>query len=429
MRKTVIVILAALWGLSGVAYAQESAQQPQPSRPVFSLPPGDPPPERRDPDVQGPQAPGMAAPRVIDPNAPRDGGRSAQQSRSTTQSQAQSRPTPAPSQAAPTRNAGTAPPPAATRQAPMRQATQSAPPPVGTRTPTDSAIGEIAGDIAADDPLFDVGPERTAPSPAPATSDPAAVPADTDPGFPPIWLITLALLLAAGLGYFLWQRREQPVAETGFAEPSAVAPGHLREPGAKPEPEILPVPEPEPEVEPVAVAQAEPAAQSTAQLELDFEPIEARWSEAGLAIKFRLYLRNISDQPVHDVAVHLGIRSADQNVGASQGPAGLPNLFLDTLEAQDVSAHEGEMRLDDKAIQPVLVEGREMVLPVVDIMPRYRDSTENMRKIQVALLVGRERNPPGPKLAPLAVRTALGPSERLGCRMIALPGVATPAAA
>ncbi|MCA1749509.1 MAG: hypothetical protein LC634_08270, partial [Sphingomonadales bacterium] len=419
MRKTVILFSLALWGAIGAAPAQaqqESTQQP--SRPVFSLPPGDPVEEQPDPNVQGPRAPGVPAPRVIDPNAPREESRRAQQTRT--------QPPPTTQQTAPERNAQADPPAAAPRGTPTRQSAQAlaasgaaADRPLGDETAADGT-----GDFAEDGSLFDYGSERTAPADTSSAPGPAVTPsAEAETGRPPIWLIGLALLIAAGLGYVFWRRRAQPIADTGLAATEAFAP--QPEPEPSPEPEALPEPAPEPEplaAAPSTSAPVAPSKPAAAQLELHFEPLEARWSEAGLTLAFRLYLRNISDQPVHEVAVHLGIRSADRNLGPSQGRAGLPNLFLDTLKARDMSAHEGEMRLDDKAITPVMVDGREMVLPVVDIMPCYRDSADAMRKIEVALLVGRERNPPAEKLAPLPVRTALGPSERLGCRNIVLPG-------
>lgn len=421
MRKTVTAMAMAALGLCGVAQAQEGAQQP--SRPVFSLPPGDPPEERPDPTVQGPRAPGMAPPRAIDPDAPREQVPTTRQTETRTRPQAPA----AQPETAPTRNARSAAPPVVTRGAPARGEARAAPAPDApvAAAPQTDALADVTGDLTGGESLFDLGPERAAPAEGDSAAAAAAPAAEAETGFAPIWLIGLALLLAGGIGYLAWQRRARSVPETGLAAAPAFAP----EPSPEPAPEAESEPAPVAGTAPPAIAPAPATEPAPAQLELEFEPIEARWSEQGLAIKFRLYLHNISDQPVHDVAVHLGIRSAAQDIGASQGPAGLPNLFLETLKGHDVSAHEGEMRLDDKAIQPVLAAGREMVLPVIDIMPRYRDSADNMRKIQVALLVGREHDPPAQRLAPLAVRTALGPSERLGCRMLALPGAAAPAAA
>ncbi|WP_299323221.1 hypothetical protein [Parasphingopyxis sp.] len=393
------------------AMAQEAEDTGAVARqaPVFDLQPGEQRPQPQ-PEVQGPRAPGMPAPRLLGQE-------------DDTPPPVVTRPAPVPTQNDPApATAQSDPQPAAERpatQPPARGQTTAASPglePQATPETQPSAIAESA-------PLAPV-------EPADATPMPASTPQGEE-GMP--WWIWLAGIfgLAALAALFLLRRkvRERAVEEQPLREPVLA-----KEP--EPEPEAVPARAPTPVAKgpptalpPAGLAPAAPtpAAQppvASAQedrpsrIEIDFVPLTARLSSLGLTLAYRLVLTNVSDETLSDIAVRLGIRSADNAAMATEPDAGEACVNLETLAPGEECIHSAQIRLDPKTYKPVQSDGKAMLVPIVDMMPRYRDADGVVHEMHATMLVGRELEPPRPKMQPFWLERGFGQFRGIGCRML-----------
>lgn len=367
--------------------------------PVFDLPAGRPR-ERPQPDVQGPRAPGVPPPRLIgeDDNA-------------------------APSQTPPVQVAPIVTPPPDTAPA-----TTDARPAAARTSPSAPPV-TVSQDPAVQPDAIPAGPppvassERASP-PVAATAERTTPPATTtgDPVQSPwwLWLAGLLILLAFVAAVPVMRARLSRQSE-GASEPAPL----LR---TSPEPEAEPDPAPEPVAPPpVSAAPAVPAGsapraegEAPTRIEIDFQPLMARLSTLGLTLGYRLRLHNISDEPLRDVSVRLGIRCADNSALNAAADAPAPCLVVDTLEAGATQTHSGEIRLDPQTFRPLQSQGKPMLVPIVDMMPRYRDADGVVHEMHATMLVGRELKPPRPKMQPFWLERGFGQFGALGCRMLSV---------
>lgn len=154
---------------------------------------------------------------------------------------------------------------------------------------------------------------------------------------------------------------------------------------------------------------------------MNFEPLKARLSEEGLVVGFRLTVRNICDEIVKDVSVNVAMRSADGS--ATQAPArnNLPSMFFDALRPGDAAVHEGEVGLGTQSFHPIQADGAQMLLPIVDLFPRYTDAEGGLHELHLPVLIGHEHRPQTAKIAPFQLGSAISSHRVIGCRILQMP--------
>ena len=418
MRRT-IASLAGSALAATLCVAQAHAQDvapvpPSPRAPDWSLTPGETR-EQADPDVQGPRAPDQPAPRAI--------GREPTRARQPTPTPAPAVRVPTPAPSAPA--TGARPPPTA----PDGQNTRPRSTPLQPRAVPESSTPQPSGEVPQDDSAppsvltptlpapeaeYAIDPEETPPAPV---SDGAATD-QNEGGWG--WLIGLLAALAAALaGFFLLRRRHSRAAsELVYArpEPADAAParaGKAVAPRAQPAPPVY--------VPPSAPA-AGPAVPEKSRIQLDFQPGGGRLSPDGLLIGYRLLFRNVSNETLTDVVVYLNFRSADHDPALGMRRPDAPEVTLATLGPLGSTMHDGELLLPSAAFRLLQSNGRNMIVPVIDLLPSYRDARGMIHEIRATLLLGRESTPPGGKMAPFWLDNAVIQFDRLGIRPIDIPG-------
>jgi hypothetical protein len=401
VRRRRTYLLAATIGAmapAAIAAAQdaESAPPPRPSPPVFSLPENRAPEPQ--PDVQGPRAPGISAPRLIRPEEERQ------------------QPTGRQGDAAPTVQRSA--PPAVPEG---RPAERNAPVTV-ERAPAPRETVAVDDGDASPPEIFDTTAPEVQPLPETLPGEPMPTTIERpEPEGLPWWLFAGLGLFGVAVLAFLFRRRrrsdeledEEPDYEAAEAEQPAIP---VAEPSAPANIPSRPAPVP------AAPAQAAPAPGATsdepARVAIDFEPLVARFTPAGLTLAYRIHLENICDEAVNDVAVCLGIRGADHGAMDRAVEPGTPCVAINALPVNKRAIHEGEILLDAAQIRPLRIEGKLMLVPIIDLMPRYRDGDGRLHEHHAALLLGRENNPPTAKMAPFRLDGGFSQFGKLGCRMI-----------
>lgn len=466
-----VIAMAALLPAAPLA-AQDTQPAPPPPSPsrTYSLPPGNPvdrpPPE---PEAQGPSGPDSQAPRVIRP-----GGQGETQTPSRTQ------PTP---QVQIPRVAPTQPgqaPSNRTQQLPQRQ-TPVAPNQRGVipddlRRPAPMIEPEPGAELpeVSDEELFD-DPEYEG-APATDSETPAVTAAPEDSGGFAWWWLIVAGALAAFAGFVLL-RRHRAAAGAEIAEPEPLfevpspskrqdAPEAEREaataeePDVAPEPDDQPVSEPDLSAAPVVNLPPQPAQQPApaptprdplpaaaspfvstripgtaprpqapppidpndtrpVRVHMDFQPLEARMDDDGLSIVYRVIIENVSNEDLTDIAIDIFIRSADAAAAKTRPEQPLRAFEQKKLAARTRLEHRGEVRLAPNGFQPMQSDGKAMLVPVVDLLPKYRDGVGKMHEVHLAMLIGRENDPPTERMAPFWLDGKQGRFAPIGCRPLA----------
>ncbi len=407
-----ISALVAMTAMALPAHAQEAdnppAQQARP--PVFDLQPG-PTREEPQPNVQGPRAPGLPAPRLIEDE---------EEPPSPVQAQPQAQPQPQPQTQTTQNDAATASPSAGQPAAPTDRA-----PPVGsTNAPADTANSDAVPVDPAPPSIADPSipaPEDIAERNAPATAP--ATPADSG-GVP--WWVWLGLVFAIGAAIAVVRlaaskRSEQAPRFAPARSPQSgrdPLPEPLPRPALPPAPRVTPKPLPTP---PRTAPPAEPDAEDRpSRIIVDFQPLKARLSTVGLTISYRLDIQNVSDENLTEIGVQLGIRCADGAPGKPQINPEPPCVTLDALKPGERHVQTSVIRLDPDAYRPVQSDGRLMIVPVVDMLPKYRDGDGALHEMHAEMLIGREHLPPQPKMQPFWLERGFGQFEKIGCRMVSV---------
>ncbi|MGJ8536554.1 MAG: hypothetical protein ACSHW2_05330, partial [Parasphingopyxis sp.] len=371
-----------------------AAQSQQP--PVFSLPPGEIR-EQPQPNVQGPRAPGISSPRLIDPDAEPAPSSSANNARP----------------AMPSAQPDPAPPVTVSRpQSAPDHAAQSR---VSVSRPPSNAPETDAPSIA-DLPRPPIADQSPVPEPAETDAGPVAD-APVDPGGSAwwVWLLGLGAIVGLAVAIRIVSRRRSTDEE------ETLEPAPLIRRKAPPEATSAPPPAPETPQPAMTAAPVAPAAtDAPSRIEVDFQPLSARLSTLGLTLSYRLTLHNISDGPLRDIAVRLGMRCADSDAMESAAEAGPPCVSLDELKAGASHTHTAEIRLDPQVFRPLQSDGKPMLVPIVDMYPCYRDSNDVLHEMHAAMLVGRELEPPTPKMQPFWLERGFGQFGAIGCRMLSI---------
>ena len=399
-------MLVAIAAMAMPAHAQEAenppAQQQRP--PVFDLQPG-PTREEPQPNVQGPRAPGLPAPRLIeDEEEPQVQAQPQAQPQTQTTEGDVATPSPSTDQSIATTDRA---PPASSSDAPADADSSDA-------VAIDTAPPSIANPSVP-------APEDIAERDAPATAP--AVPADTG-GVP--WWVWLGLVLAVGAAIAVVRiaARKRSAQAPRFAPARSPQsdrdplPKPLPKPAPSPAPRVTPKPLPTP---PRTAPSAEPGDEDRpSRIVVDFQPIKARLSTVGLTISYRLDIQIVCDEDLTEIAVRLGIRCADSQPGQPQINPEPACVTLDRLQPGERHAQTGVIRLDPDAYRPVQADGKPMIVPMVDMLPKYRDGDGELHKMHAEMLVGREHVPPQPKMQPFWLEKGFGQFEKIGCRMVSV---------
>ena len=421
-QQAAAFVLAAATLAAGVPVAAQDTTTSSP--PIdFRLPP--PTDDGRTPGVQGPSDNGLP------PVAPGE-------------RRGQPTPTPTP---APTSPQPVAPP----RVAPTRPDTATpAPAPARRDTPETAAPRPAQPEAAAPatttdnpqlPPLDTVAPAPANVDSAPATADEtpaAATPADTPSGTP-LWAWALAVLAAAGAAFWYWRRRTAlagpAVDEVDEApRPAARAVAPPPKPAAPPVPRPAPVPPPAPAPAPrPEAASAHPlvtraAGEKRAVVGMALDIRSIRFAPDHVAVGFALNLLNQGTVPATGLMVRIALNqgSAMTEPVLSRFFDGAGGSVLRDDIALAVGAGEElstEVMLPRAAIEPLMIGGKPMIVPVIafDVTYHWDGEGEAFGQNAGSFVIGREQGASGSeKLAPLPLDRASYAVDRPGARATAI---------
>lgn len=423
-QQAVAFALATTALAAGVpAVAQDTAT---PSRPIdFRLPP--PADDNRTPGVQGPSDNGLP------PVAP--GERRGQPTPAPTPAPTSPQPV-APPRVTPTQPATATPAPAPVRRdSPLATTPRAAQP--GT---TGAAAPATTGNPALPplDPAASTAQPATVDA-APATADDApvaAAPANTPSGTP-IWAWALAALAAAGAAFWYWRRRTAlagPAADEVEEAPRPVAPRPAAraaappEPAAPPAPRPAPAPAPQPEPASAHPLVTRAAAEQRAIVAMALDIRSIRFAPDHVAVGFALNLLNQGNVPATGLMVRIAL-----NQGSAMTEPVLARFFdgaggsvLRDDMALAVGAGEElstEVMLPRAAIEPLMIGGKPMLVPVIafDVTYHWDGEGEAFGQNAGSFVIGREQGASGSeKLAPLPLDRASHAVDRPGARATAI---------
>lgn len=248
--------------------------------------------------------------------------------------------------------------------------------------------------------------EASAAQPAPAANEPqqpTAGPDDVDSSpvaSPPApagesaisgWLLWLvAVLLSVLLGsILLWRKRharpEQPIAPPLAAEPDAGA--------------VL-VPE-------TVTRISEPPSPAPA-LSVAFQPRSANATLINAVLNFELTLSNPGSDDLSDIRITGTMAQARDHGHRDRALILLPPLAeVAQLRNGESEKVIGEFRIPLNSIDPILFQSQVLFVPMVQISIEFADAAGHRHVQTASFLVGREHQPPRPKMAPF--RLDLGP--------------------
>lgn len=426
-------LMALALSTAGVspAHAQETSPAPSSSRPLdFRLPP--PVDEGRTPGVQGPSDNGLP------PVAPGD-------------RRGQPTPTPAPTPvqpATPPRVTPTQPGPVTTpapgparRDAPATASPRTAPAPDAPAPALPTAT-----EGSALPPL-----DSTATPAAPATS---AVPAPTDEASSaaapaaassgtPLWAWLLAALAALGVGFWYWRRRAAlagPAADDSEEAPRPVAPRPATRVAAPPprptapppprpaapQPARSSSPRPEPQAAHPLVTRAAGEQRAVVGMALDIRSI--RFAADHVAVGFALNLLNQGTVPATGLMVRIALNQGSAMTepvlarffDGAGGSVLRDDMVLGVGAGEELST---EVMLPRAAIEPLMIGGKPMLVPVIalDVTYHWDGEGEAFGQNAGSFVLGREQGASGSeKLAPLPLDRASYNVDRPGARATAI---------
>jgi hypothetical protein len=425
-----LALAAAMLAAPAPARAQDSGTS---SRPIdFRLPP--PADEGRTPGVQGPSDNGLP------PVAP--GERRGQPTPT---------PAPAPTQpVTPPRVAPTQPATATPVPAPTRQGTPAAAAP---RT----AAPETASPVlppTTDNPVLPQ-PETAAP-PAATTTDTAPVTADETPvaaapanapSGTPVWAWVLAALAAAGAGFWYWRRRAAPAGPAvdeapQTPGPAPAAPVQRAASPASPKPAVptqratprpaapppAPAPLAPPDRPPPSPLVTRPSAEKRAIIGMALDIRSIRFAPDHVAVGFALHLVNQGPTAATGlmvrIALNQGSAMAEPVLARFFDGAGGSVLRDDMMLAPGAGEElSTEVMLPRAAIEPLMIGGKPMLVPVVafDVTYHWDGEGDAFGQNAGSFVLGREQGTSGSeKLTPLALDRASYTVDRPAARATAI---------
>lgn len=304
-------------------------------------------------------------------------------------------------------------------QQPRAEANQPAPkrnPP----TPAENAASTSTEPTAQPPASTTETPATTQPATEQIPAEPSTVTVPSTPSDNGLWwkLAAAFAALAFVVAGLWWLRRQSQ--GSALEEPQAevverpVAPISARPAQAAPTPVAPPVkPAPPPP------ATQKPAAE--APIMLEFIPDRAVVSIANLSVTGKLRLTNRTDKPVENLRLRAGL------IGASSDQAEIISAFhnrddgsekpLADLKPGEKRAFAIDMALPLADMPSYMVGTQRLLVPIVIANLGYGQGQND--QVELACVVGREANPPQPKLGPL--RLDLGPRSfsPLGQRQLA----------
>lgn len=421
-RRQLVLPIAAVMVATGLP-APAIAQQGEPAQPtpapssIFRLPPAN---DGRSPGVQGPSDNGLP------PLGPND-------NRAPTPAPT---PTPAPAQTAP------ATPPRVTPTQPTTTTTPSPAPtptrrdaaPAGTSQAT-TATPDAAPDSAAQGrgdlpPLQTTAPEVVAPPVAVAADSPVAATPGAGSSDTPLWAWALALLAALGAGLWYWRRR--PALAGRVDDEVRDAP---RPPMPPPAPRAATPPAPRPAPAPAAptpraasplVNRAAGERRAVVGMALDIAYI--RFVPDHIVVGFSLHLINQGIMPATGLMVRIALNQGsampEPVLGRFFDGAGGSVLRDDmTLDAGAGETVSTEVMLPRAAIEPLMIGGKPMLVPVMafDVTYHWDGEGDAFGQNAGSFVLGREQGSSGSdKLAPLPLDRANHQVDRPGARATAI---------
>lgn len=428
-RKVAALLCLFALGLSAPVLAQaepaEPVPEPPPSVESFSLPPGDSTPEPElapagpvDDAVQ-PSAtkPTPAQPAAEESDAPVDPVAASPTIAET--GEQDTRP-----QSPTARNPGSTP---IQRQivSPPRQRTEVVPPQADLNVESSEKI-EPVPEITTKPAQPPEQPDRAPIDQPPASIEPASNPSAL------YIVIPIALLLLAGIGIYVWRRKDkaEPFANK-VAPPVPPSEPKLDEKSEKliEEPTSPPAPKPvestinaKPNVESPAdgfvttkIKRPDPAPNPTPvkaplsdQLSIEFQAESASSTLLNAVVGYRIIINNRSERPLKDLHISGTMIQADKNlVETAASSKGQLLHEVGALAAGQNEQVSGDIRLSLNAFHPIEFQSQKLFVPLVLLRFDYIDSDGNARMQAANYLIGTEHVPPREKMAPF--RLDLGP--------------------
>ena len=214
-----------------------------------------------------------------------------------------------------------------------------------------------------------------------------------------LWIFA-ALLFALLGGFLLWRRRrtapEQPIAPPFAKVPDARTTARSAT--------VTKVPEP-------------PLAAPT--ITIGFQPRSANATLINAVLKFELTLSN----PRHDDLTNIRINGAmDQaRQDGSRNPVLADLSLMQEVQCLSRGKHATiltEFRIPLTSISPIIFQSQALFVPMVQFAVEFTDGNGGKHVQTASFLVGREHQPPRPRMAPF--RLDLGPRSfaPVGCRTL-----------
>lgn len=443
MRAGLLAIMSVgMFGISTAtppvhaqAVPRQSPPEPPPELPSvsdYSLPPGD---NQTAPDntAEGPVEENAAPPQAV---PVQNNGLSGVP---TDIQPASVRPLPeasAPSETSPQGN-----PPTSVTSQPDARSTVTAPipatPSANESQPTPGFSTELPNqNTAAKPPSSDVATESP-----PISARPAAAATNTMLYYA---AGAIVLLLLCGAGFYLWRRRSaEKLGNIEMAdEPEALTDVDPEPAPRKPVPKIYSPPNPAEQQKPAAIDSngfvtskigvapkpsptvntkpplptsppAQKAATSTQQadyLQITFTASGASSTLLNAVLDYAITLTNRSDQELRDIRLSGAMMQADTETVRS-GEVNSDDLlekiaFLSPGETVELT---GNIRLPLNAIRPITFKSQALFIPLARFVADYHGQDGSELQQMASFIVGREYDPPRPKMAPF--RLDLGPGS------------------
>ncbi len=423
-RLPLVALVLALMATATVRAQDTETPTPAPSS-IFRLPPAN---DSRAPGVQGPSDNGLPP---VAPNERRGSQPPAPTPAPT--------PTPAPPRVTPTQPATTTVPSAA--PGPARRDTAAPDTPRAASAAPDAAPGSSGQNISDLPPLETTSPEVAAPtvSAVPESeATPIAATGDASSSGTPFWAWILAAVAALGAGLWYWRRR--PVlAGPGDdavedAPRPAVAPPPLRA-ATRPAPAPVPAPSPTPAPPtlPAAPRAASPlvnraAGERRAVVGMALDIRDIRFAPDQVVVAFSLHLINQGILPATGLMVRIAL-----NQGSAMPEAVLGRFFDGaggSILRDDMTLGAGageelstEVMLPRAAIEPLMIGGKPMLVPVIafDVTYHWDGEGDAFGQNAGSFVLGREQGAGGSdKLAPLPLDRASYQVDAPGARATAV---------
>lgn len=363
-------------------------------------------------------------------------------------------PAPQPGTAPPNRNQDRAAPTASSRpSAPVSSAPRAtaAPPPARNTDNTTPTIDDPVTNGNQPQPGFSTAPPNQAlPSlseDAPdTTASPSAPEASSEGNFGYYAGAAALFLLLGGMGVFLWRRKAitssdaeeianhpEPVPTAGPAPaqtprkpaPKIYSPPNPAEP-KKPSPvvsngfvtsQIGVTPKPATQPKPTVIQPATPKSRnpdsaptsnSADHLKIEFIANGASSTLLNAVLNYTITLTNTSGEDLHDINLSGAMMQADNETAKNGGSQPGHMLHeIEILSADETVTLTGDIRLPLNAIRPITFKSQALFIPLARFGVAYADQEDARHQQSASFIVGREYEPPRPKMAPF--RLDLGP--------------------